>query len=168
MIEQVKLIKVRFPHLQLMVMDHLAIMKKSWGLTEKILSGEKKIESRWYKSKYPPWDKIKTGDVVYFKDSGCPATIKSEVEKVIQFSDLTPEKVREILDKYGDLDGIEKNKIQGFFQMFKDKKYCILIFLKNPQKVDSFDIDKSGFGMMSSWITVDSIKEIKKSGTGRI
>lgn len=25
-------------------MDHVAIMKKSWGLTGKILSGEKKIE----------------------------------------------------------------------------------------------------------------------------
>jgi len=35
-------------------MDHVAIMKKSWKLTEKILSGEEKIESRWYKSKYSP------------------------------------------------------------------------------------------------------------------
>ncbi|MDO8559127.1 MAG: hypothetical protein Q7R84_02240 [bacterium] len=39
-------------------MEHLAIMKKSWGLTEKILSGQKKIESRWYLSKRSPWDTI--------------------------------------------------------------------------------------------------------------
>ena len=40
-------------------MEHLAIMRKSWNLTNKILTGEKKIESRWYKNKYAPWDKIK-------------------------------------------------------------------------------------------------------------
>ena len=44
-------------------MEHLAIMKKSWNLTKKILSSEKKIESRWYKSKYPPWNKIKEGEL---------------------------------------------------------------------------------------------------------
>ena len=56
-------------------MEHLAIMRKSWGLTKKILSGEKKIESRWYKSKYPPWGKIRSGEIVYFKDSGEPVSI---------------------------------------------------------------------------------------------
>ena len=71
-------------------MEHVAIMRKSWGLTQKILSGKKKIESRWYKVKYAPWDRIKFGEIVYFKDSGEPVTIKTEVEKVIQFSDLTP------------------------------------------------------------------------------
>lgn len=57
-------------------------MKKSWGLTQKILSGKKKIESRWYKSKCSPWGKIGKGDVVCFKDSGEPISIKTEVEKV--------------------------------------------------------------------------------------
>ena len=35
-------------------MQHVAIMKKSWGLTDKILSGQKKIESRWYLSSFCP------------------------------------------------------------------------------------------------------------------
>src|SRR3972149_2883842 len=105
-------------------MDHVAIMKKSWGLTQKILSGEKKIESRWYKSKYRPWGKIKKGDIIYFKDSGEPVLMRAMVEKVISFSDLTPKKVRLILDKYGSIDGIEKNKIPKFFELFEDKNYC--------------------------------------------
>ncbi len=142
-------------------MDHLAIMRKSWKLTDKILNGKKKIESRWYKSKYPPWDRIQTGDVVYFKDSGEPVAIKSEVEKVIQFSNLTPQKVKEILEKYGEGDGIEKTEIPKFFEMFKDKKYGIVIFLKNPEKVGPFEINKTGFGMMSTWISVKDINQIK-------
>ena len=32
-------------------MEHVAIMKKSWGLIEKILSEEKTAESHWYKTK---------------------------------------------------------------------------------------------------------------------
>src|ERR1035437_1138091 len=127
-------------------MEHLAIMKKSWGLTDKILSGQKKIESRWYSVKYKPWDSIKSGDLVYFKNSGESVKIKAKVDKVMQFADLTPMKVRKILDKYGKYDGLEKEKIPEFFEMFKNKKYCILLFLKNPIKIKPFDINKIGFG----------------------
>jgi ASC-1-like (ASCH) protein len=143
-------------------MEHLAIMKKSWGLMDKILSGKKKIESRWYSLKCKPWNNIKKGEAVYFKDSGEPVKIKAEVSKVIQFTDLTPKKVRNILNKYGKDDGLEKEKISEFFQRFKDKKYCMLIFLKNPKKTKPFGIDKAGFGIMSAWITTSNISKIKK------
>ena len=103
-------------------MEHVAIMKKSWRLTYKILTGQKKIESRWYKVKYAPWNRIKSGETVYFKDSGEPVTIKAEVKKVIQFSNITPEKVKKILTKYGDADGIG-DKITEFFEMFKTKHF---------------------------------------------
>ena len=142
-------------------MEHLAIMKKSWNLTSKILSGKKKIESRWYKTKYQPWGLIKSGDVVYFKDCGEPVSVKAEVEKVMQFSNLTPFKVKEILDFYGKADGIEKNKMQNFFEIFKDKKYCILIFLKNATKIEPFNIKKTGFGSMAAWISLNDINQIK-------
>jgi ASC-1-like (ASCH) protein len=142
-------------------MHHIAIMKKSWGLTGKILSGKKKIESRWYKTKHSPWGKIEKGDFVYFKDSGELVSIKAEVKKVISFSNLNPKKVKEILNKYGKDDGIEKNEIKKFLDLFKDKKYCLLIFLKNPKKIKPFEINKKGFGIMSAWITVNGVKKIK-------
>src|SRR3989338_1912620 len=142
-------------------MEHVAIMRKSWRLTQKILSGQKKIESRWYSVKYRPWDCIREGEIIYFKDSGDPVKIRAKVGKVIQFADLTPKKVKEILDEYGNDDGLEKEKIPEFFERFKNKKYCMLIFLKNPQKIEPFEIDKTGFGSMSAWITVDSISKIR-------
>ncbi|MBI2232661.1 MAG: hypothetical protein HYU56_01970 [Candidatus Aenigmarchaeota archaeon] len=144
-------------------MEHLAIMRKSWGLTQKILTGKKKIESRWYSTKYPPFDKIKKGDVVYFKDSGEPVTIKAEVSDAKQFSDLTPDKVKNILNEYGELDGIEKHEIGNYFEMFKDKKYCILVFLKNPVSVKPFKVSKKGYGMMSSWICLEKIGVITEA-----
>jgi len=63
--------------------------------------------------------------------------------------------------EYGEDDGIEKNKIQEFFELFKNKKYCLLIFLKNPKKIDLFKINKKGLGMMSAWSIVDNIDKIK-------
>lgn len=143
-------------------MEHLAIMRKSWGLTDKILNGQKSIESRWYSVKYKPWDAIEAGETVYFKDSGDSVKIKAEVSRVLQFAGLTPRKVKEILDEYGNDDGIEKEKIPKFFEKFKNKKYCVLIFLKNPIEVNPFNIDKTGFGAMSAWITIDDISKIKK------
>ena len=143
-------------------MEHVAIMKKSWGLTEKILSGEKKIESRWYLSKRVPWDRAKTGEIIYFKDSGKPVRIKAEIDRVMQFSDLTPKKVKEILSRYGKDDGFRAGKIPEFFRRFKNKKYCMLIFLKNPKKIREFEIDKRGFGNMAAWIAADRIKSLEK------
>ena len=143
-------------------MEHIAIMKKSWNLVPKILSGKKKIESRWYKNKSLPWDKINPGENVYFKDSGEPVTLKAEVEKVLQFSSLSPEKVREILEKYAKEDGIEENK-DDFFKLFKNKNYCILIFLKNPKAIEHFKINKKGFGLMSAWLTLENVEKLKCS-----
>ena len=97
------------------LMQHIAIMKKSWKLTEKILSGKKKIESRWYMSRYAPWNKIRPGEIIYFKNSGEPVSIQAEVEKVLQFENLNPEKVKEVLDEYGGADGIAIEDIPKFF-----------------------------------------------------
>ncbi len=141
---------------------HVAIMRKSWGLTDKILTGEKKIESRWYQNRYRPWDNIEENDVIYFKDTGFPVKLCARVDHVLQFDKLTPGKVSEILNRYGREDGISADKIDDYYERFKDKNYCMLIFLKGVMQVEPFEIDKTGFGSMSAWITVDDIEKIKK------
>jgi S-adenosylmethionine:tRNA-ribosyltransferase-isomerase (queuine synthetase) len=142
-------------------MQHVAIMKKSWRLLPKILKKEKTIESRWYQNKYSPWDRIKKGEIVYFKDASDPVTIQTEVDKVMQFENLNPQKVREILKKYGKEDGLVIKDINKFYYRFKDKNYCILVFLKNQKQIKPFNINKAGFGLMSAWICVEDIKRIK-------
>jgi len=142
-------------------MEHIAIMRNSWGLLEKIVSGNKTIESRWYKTRYPPWGRIKSGDILYFKDSGKPVNVKSRVERVEFISNLWPEKVLKILKEYGQMDGLGIDDIPTYYQMFKDKRYCILIFFSNVETIDPFLIDKTGYGMMSSWVTTPDINIIK-------
>lgn len=139
-------------------MDHVAIMKKEWRFIEKILSGEKTIESRWYNTKYKPWNAIKKGDAVYFKNSSEVVNAKAEVKNVIQFFKPEAEK---ILNEYGARIGIEKKDIAKFLQKFRGKNYCTLIFLENAKKVKPFNINKKGFGAMASWITVNNVYEIQ-------
>jgi ASC-1-like (ASCH) protein len=140
-------------------MEHLAILKKSWHLTEKILDGKKTIESRWYMTRRAPFGKIKTGETVYFKESGEPVRMKAQVCDVRQFEDLDPKKVRDIFEKFK---GICPRDLEESIESNKDKRYCMLIFLKNPKPIKPFQIDKKGYGIMSAWICINKIDDIKK------
>lgn len=145
-------------------MDHVAVMKKSWDLTERILTGEKTVESRWYKSKYSPWNKIKPGDTVYFKDSGKPVSIRADVIEVLQFDNLTTKKTEQILSEYGKTDLGTSHIMPEIKKYVANKKYCILVFFNNVKKIKPFNIDKTGFGNMSAWISVDNINQLKRMG----
>ena len=106
---------------------HLAILRVSSRLLEKILSGQKKIESRWYCSRIAPWDRIKKGDIVYFKYSGKAVTAKATVKKVLQFSDLTPLKVNYLWQRYFKEIGVDREEdINRHYKLTMNKKYCIL------------------------------------------
>jgi len=140
--------------------DHVAIMKKSRKLIAKILNGEKTIESRWYVNRICPWDRIHAGDTVYFKDSGEPVTAKANVSKVLQFKKLTPESVQKILETHGKGIGMESSEKN--IPECATKNYCILIFLEDAHKIAPFSIDKTGYGLMSAWITVDDVNKIKR------
>ncbi len=143
-------------------MHHVAIMKKSWGLIPKVLSGEKTIESRWYKNKSAPWDRIAKGDTVWFKNSGEPVIARAKVEKVLQFQDFAPKVVREIYAKYGEAIGVPKEKHAKWAKdkIVNKKRYCIIMFLTNPRKVSPYRIDKKGFGNAAAWLCVADIETL--------
>jgi ASC-1-like (ASCH) protein len=139
-------------------MEHLAILSKKRKLLDRILSGEKNIESRWYKFKKPPFGNISIGDMIYFKESGCPVTAKAEIKNFIVYENLTMNKIVEIINDYGSQIGIDME----YADEVKDKNICILIFLKNPNRIEPFEIDKKGYGIMSAWISIDDIRKLRK------
>ena len=141
-------------------MHHIAITKKEWHLIEKILSGEKTIESRWYKTKHILWDRIKAGDNIYFKNTGEPVSIKAKVSKVLQIEVSSEKQKREILAKYQKSLGV-KEVMPAIGDYIKGKRYCLLVFFENPKKIKPFEINKKGFGLMSARITVDNINKVK-------
>ncbi|RJR27200.1 hypothetical protein C4561_02815 [candidate division WWE3 bacterium] len=149
-------------------MDHVAILRrakisKNDNLLGDILIGSKTIESRWYVNKIIPWNKIQKGESVYFKESGCPVTVSATVEGVLQFDSLTPDLIEKLIEKYGKR--IAPNSNLAGFKMWGrkqvKKRYCILVFLKNVKKIESFNINKKGFGNSAAWLTVNDINEIR-------
>ncbi len=140
-------------------MDHVAILDKKRKLLAKILSGEKTIESRWYMQKRVPWDRIKSGETIYFKDSGELVSVRAKVVEVMQFY-LPQTNVSELLQKYGKEICFTEPDFSKKVAWCSERKYCILIKLAQVQKIQPFDIDKKGFGLMAAWITVDTIQNI--------
>ncbi len=69
---------------------------------------------------------------------------------------------KEILSKYGKADLGTNDIMPEIRQYILGKKYCILVFFDNVEKIKPFNIDKTGFGAMTAWITVDRVDRIKK------
>ena len=43
----------------------------------------------------------------------------------------------------------------------KKKRYCILVFLKDVEKITPFEIDKTGYGNACAWISVEDIDTLR-------
>lgn len=117
-------------------MEHLAIMSK--GYIEKILSGEKSIESRFSVNRISPFGKIKAGEKVYLKETGKPVSASFEVESVLFFDDLDKGKIKEIRAKYGNQICAEEE----FWQSKQHARYATLIYIRNPKIEKPFKVNK--------------------------
>lgn len=139
-------------------MEHLAILSKKLNLLNKIVSGEKTIESRWYRFKKTPYKIAMVGEGIYFKESGSPVCVKAKIDKALFFENLNPKKIRDILSYYQKQIGVD----MSYFEEIKNKKFCSLIFLRDVEKIAPFQVNKKNYGIMSAWITLNNINELKK------
>ncbi len=142
-------------------MDHVAIMKKSWGLIPKILNKTKVAESRWYKSRIAPWNRIKKGHNLYFKNSGESITVRVKVTKVIQYEVPNNSRALKIMKKHAEKDLGFKKIPPEVLNYIQNKNYAIFIYFDSVKEIKPFNIDKTGFGAMAAWVTVDNINKIK-------
>ena len=131
-------------------MEHLAIMKK--GYIEKILSGEKRIESRFSKHKIPPFQTVSAGDTVFMQEVGKQVTAKFEVDKVLYFENLTEPEVARLRERYGK----EICADDGFWQQKARSNYAVLMYVKNPVAITPFKVYKTD---RAAFKTVNSVRE---------
>ncbi len=142
-------------------MDHVAILNKKLPWLERIKSGEKTVESRWYQHKKAPWNNIAIGDRVFFKNSGKLVTLMASVCHVKFYEELNPYTAEGLVKKHAVYLGIRAHEVEAFLSSVARKRFCILITLSEVIEIDPFAISKKGFGSMSAWITVADINQIK-------
>lgn len=141
-------------------MDHIAIMKKEWGLLPKILSGVKTVEARWYKSKIAPWDKVKAGDTIYFKNSGGPVSVKASVTSVNQYEINNNQEALKIMRQYA-LDDLGTSEIpKSVINYITNKKYAIFVRFDRVENITPFEVDKTGFGLQCAWMCVENYADL--------
>lgn len=132
-------------------MDHLAIMKK--GYIEKILRGEKTIESRFSVHKITPHERIQAGEKVYLQEVGKMVTASFEVGKVLFFRDLDERKIDRIRAEYG----TQICADVAFWDAKKHARYATLIFVKNPTLEEPFRVHKRD---RSAFKTILNIRDL--------
>ena len=139
-------------------MDHIAILDPKRKLLSLILSGQKTIESRWYKTRRVPYGAIKPGDKIYFKDAGKKVSAVALAEKVLFFNHPTQSELNALLLKYADGICLKERNPRKYIQY----NYITLVFLKDAKPITPFDIDKTGFGNACAWLCLENVGEIRK------
>lgn len=133
-------------------MKHLAIFDRV-EIIEKILEGKKLLESRFCIKKALPYEKIKKGDEIYLKESGGLIKGRVEVDNVLFFENLTPEKMGKLRKEYGK----DLTVDDAFWKRYGKSKYASLIFLRNPQRfLSSVKFNKKD---RRAWVIMEKGKE---------
>lgn len=125
-------------------MNHLAILRGQ-DLVDKIISGTKTIESRWYMRRSAPWDKIFVGDRVFFKKSCGSIQASARVKKVVQKVFLNEKDFLSTAKKYELEIGVDVVKF-----IKKIPKYSILIFIDSVKIEKKIKIENKNYG--NAWI----------------
>ncbi len=128
-------------------MQHIAILSHK-SVLDKILAGQKTVESRFTRLKTLPFGQIKQGDLVFFKISGGPVLGKAMVGKVEEYDNLTPGLVSSLAKRY------EKElAISPDFLIRKlDSKFASLIFLENVEECQPWNFKQEG---RAGWIILN-------------
>jgi hypothetical protein len=135
------------------MMEHIAIMDKP--TIDKIINGQKLIESRFSKNKITPYHNIEKDDTVYLKKSGGDITASFKVKDVIFFENLDKNKIEKIKDKYN---ALIKAPLE-FWNLKKDSRYATLIFIRSPKFLKPISIVKKN---RQAFVSCNSIKELFK------
>jgi len=115
---------------------HLAIVAGNY--LEKILAGEKTIESRFSLTRCAPFRCVSPEDIVWFKKPGTSILAEAEVQQVKFYEGLSPDDVYAIEGRYHE----ELRLDPSFLQAKARSKYCTLIFLTGVRPVRPFRIEK--------------------------
>jgi ASC-1-like (ASCH) protein len=115
---------------------HLVILKKPY--LDAILGGQKRIESRFSKTRRYAFGRVLPGDKLFLKVSSGPVCAMATAAAVKNFENLTPRQIIEIKQRYNDY-------IRGSDEYWRSKMNCkfgFLVWLKDVKPLEPVRIHK--------------------------
>ena len=153
-----------------MINYHLVILKKPY--LEAILAGQKRIESRFTRTKRYAFGRVLPGDELFLKVSSGSVCATATVAAVKNFENLTPKQIFELKQRYN-------RYIVASEEYWRGKMNCrfgFLAWLKDVRAIEPVRIrkkdwrawvvltEKEDFGLLK----IDAVKKALKSGFPRI
>lgn len=133
-----------------MANNHLVILKRPY--LDAILSGRKRIESRFTKTRRPAFGRVFAGDKLFLKVSSGPVCATAVADKVKNYENLTPEKILEIKQQYNsDIGGADEH-----WQSKMDSRFGFLVWLRDVQPIEPVRIQKKDW---RAWVILTENKD---------
>ena len=115
---------------------HLVILKRPY--LEAILTGRKRIESRFATTKRSHFGRVLPGDKLFLKESSGPVCGMATVASVRNFENLTRVRMAELKQRYNrDIGGDNE-----YWQAKAGCRFGFLVWLKEVKRIEPVRIDK--------------------------
>lgn len=142
------------------MMDHVVMVDHPSGELDKLLNGDKCMIIRAGMGRKTPYGRVKPGEILYFVNNNGDGLVRAAaVVKSVSNSDmLTPEESRSLLL-------MKKNELHlevEQFQEFLNKKYVVLVEVKNVCRVMEFKLEKSVLQNSEDWVPIENIDLLKR------
>ena len=143
-------------------MDHVVYVDTTSKELEKLFDGSKSMIIRGAAGRKLPYGRVNVNDVLYFIRNNGEGQVKAKavVKKVINSEKMdTGSSVKLVEDNQSKLQ-LDKKQ----FNRWAGKRYSVLIEISNIKKIDPFEIDRSNYGNMDDWLSVEDINRAIQIG----
>jgi hypothetical protein len=140
-------------------MDHVVYLDAKSNEFEKLLDGSKTMIIRGATGRKLPYGRVNKGDVLYFINNNAEGVVRAKalVASVYNSDKMDPEESIALVKENQEKLVLSDKQ----FQKWAGKRYLVLIEVSGFNEVDSFPIDKSGYGNMDDWLPVENIESVK-------
>jgi hypothetical protein len=141
-------------------MDHVVYVDTKARELEKLLAGEKTMIVRGATGRKLPYGRVQPNDCLFFIQNKGDGMVRASaaVREVLNSEKLTAEGSAELLRA-------NQAKLQltpEQVERWSGKRYLVLIEVANPQPLEPFAIDRSAYGNMDDWLSVEKIENVQK------
>ncbi len=141
-------------------MDHIVYLDHREKEAIRLNDGTKSMIVRGAIGRKLPYGRVFVGDVLYFTENDASGLIKAKaiVSTVLNSEKMTKEESEQLIQDYQEQLMLSQKQLKRW----AGKRYLVLIGLTDFQMIESFEIDRSDYGNMDDWLSVEEIGRVKK------